>query len=210
MFTGNLNSPSNGEILVWPLENNPNEVIRSANLTVVSNGGLQNGGPFPDMPLGYKAYEGWSDSNFLKGDIRTNTALASVPNWTMEAWVRTKGLLFSDNIYLSFAANGGTFRFDIGANGSINMQTNGSFLSTGAGLIVANRWTHVAGTWDGVNRRVYVNGVQKAIDATNSTITGAATFMIGADVLIASLYWNGYIKNVRISNIAKTTFLYYN
>jgi len=67
------------------------------------------------------------------------------------------------------------------------------------------QWTHIACTYDMVQARIYVNGVQKA-DANKSfeIPTNDQAFEIGRTKDLAFEYFNGIIDEVRVWDIART------
>jgi hypothetical protein len=66
-------------------------------------------------------------------------------------------------------------------------------------------WYHVAGTWDGTTKRLYVNGVLVASVASTTTYD-TSIVVLGADQNTGStvLYWDGILDDVRIYNRALT------
>ncbi len=97
---------------------------------------------------------------------------------------------------------------------SIGTSLAGQLLKTGGQCVGTGLWTHYAGTYDGTNAYLYVNGVQ--VGTWNVTGDGAvlgATLQI-ADFNAAGFFFNGSIDDVRIYNRALTaadvTALYHN
>jgi hypothetical protein len=75
--------------------------------------------------------------------------------------------------------------------------------------IATNTWYHVAGTWDGATLRVYVNGNLESAVTYGAGITPALNTVgvnIGRDSAGANSF-TGHIDKVRISDIARTSFL---
>jgi hypothetical protein len=97
--------------------------------------------------------------------------------------------------------NGSTeFHFYLGAN-SVDQVYARAF---GLNLAI-NRWYHVAGTYDGVNVRIYIDGVLKGTTPANITIgnTGLLTFGYH-DLPGVPYYLPGTLDEVRIWNVART------
>jgi PKD repeat protein len=68
----------------------------------------------------------------------------------------------------------------------------------------ANRWTHVAGTYDGTTLRLFINGVQTASTPMSGPIaTSTGPLRIGGNSLWGE-FFQGYIDEVRIYNRALT------
>jgi hypothetical protein len=73
---------------------------------------------------------------------------------------------------------------------------------TGPKQLPTNQWTHLSSTYDGINQRLYVNGVQVSSRAQKGLIqpsTGA--LRIGGNSIWGE-YFHGYIDEVRIYNRA--------
>ena len=145
------------------------------------------------------------------------SSYASVPNSsglsptaavTLEAWVFPTQLLpttmgvIGKNYQTSYFLG-------IQSSGRVVFYPKGglSFRSRVTGVIPVNRWTHIAGTYDGTTTRIYINGVQ---DTSSTGYTGAVgtntdSLFIGADrVGPPTLFFKGLIDNVRIWAAART------
>jgi hypothetical protein len=120
---------------------------------------------------------------------------------TLEAWVKPSAVIdgWSDVIYKGddtyflegIPAVGGTF-------GSTWDETSGP-----AALSV-NTWTHLAGTYDGVMLRLYVNGIQVSSQTqTGNLATSSDPLQIGGDSIYGQ-YFEGTIDEVRVYNVALT------
>lgn len=78
-----------------------------------------------------------------------------------------------------------------------------SFRSRVINAIPVNQWTHIAGTYDGINTRIYINGM---LDTSTTAFAGAIgvnsdSLFIGADRIgtpAAALFFRGRLENVRI------------
>jgi len=66
----------------------------------------------------------------------------------------------------------------------------------------AGTWYHVASTWDGTTRKLYLNGVLKRSDTPGTNNATAANFNIGKTC--CSEFFNGLIDDVAIYNRALT------
>jgi len=72
----------------------------------------------------------------------------------------------------------------------------------GTGPLTINTWTHLAGTYDGVTLRLYVNGLQVSSRAqTGSIAVSTNPLQIGGDTFYGQ-YFQGKIDEVRIYNWA--------
>ena len=120
---------------------------------------------------------------------------------TLEAWINPGALTGvwrdviykgNDNYYLEADSTSG------------KPATGGTF---GAPLFATaapalNAWTHLAGTYDGVTLRFYVNGVQVSSRAqTGAIATSTNPLQIGGDSIFGQ-YFFGKIDEVRVYNRA--------
>ena len=137
-----------------------------------------------------------------------------VQNLTIEAWV------YSDNF------NQSGFIFEKTTNGLVNTQYSCFFNNTNTfyfrthnttptqddltlttnSYFVNGSWNHVACTYDGVNKKVYVNGAEAATKAYTQTLqtNPAGTAIIGAYGSGTSYFFNGKIDEVKISNVGRS------
>ena len=70
-------------------------------------------------------------------------------------------------------------------------------------VISTNKWWHIVATYDGNNRKIYVNGEVKKTDGGIGTIKGGSSpFNIGRRYETTTEFYNGLIDEVRIYNRA--------
>ncbi|MEO6695282.1 MAG: LamG-like jellyroll fold domain-containing protein [Ignavibacteria bacterium] len=80
-----------------------------------------------------------------------------------------------------------------------------SFRSKVSSVIPVNKWTHIAGTFDGTTARIYIDGV---LDTSSTAFAGTIgvnsdSLFIGADRIgtsAAALFFKGRLENIRIWN----------
>ena len=100
--------------------------------------------------------------------VPSSPALDATGAFTVEAWVRqdasgtaaplvSRGLVGGSRYALRITATGAPV-FDLSTGGS----GGGALSLTAASVLPAGQWVHVAGTWDGVTARLFVQGVQQA------------------------------------------------
>ncbi len=145
-----------------------------------------------------------TDSAFAMGDPAiTLEAWIFATAW--KTWVYEGGILVKEentyNLgYMLRAGEGGKLNFAVG-NGTWNE------LTTKAGTLSLNTWTHIAGTYDGKYSRLYVNG--KIVDsaAFNTTIgqSYSTPLVVGNHSGTYSRYWQGNIDEVRVWNIVRSS-----
>jgi hypothetical protein len=163
-----------------------------------NSGELVNGPTFNSGNLGSLSFDGSNDNIQLAG---TNFSLNTM---TISAW----------NYSSNYQQNG--FMFEKTTNGSVNTQYslfynsgNNSIYYRTYGLsildlivnrttagVVNNQWNNVVATWDGTNKRIYVNGVLRA---TSATLSGTVTQNTTGAAFIGIYGGGGYPFNGRIS-----------
>jgi hypothetical protein len=67
-------------------------------------------------------------------------------------------------------------------------------------------WVHIIGTWDGTTARLYLNGVLEDSDVpTGDTIKyDQSAAWIGRDAVTSGQFWNGWIDEVGLDNVARS------
>ncbi len=158
-------------------------------------------------------------SNYALG-LNGSSSYAAVPwhselqpatAFTVEAWIYPTALpsgsacIIGKNYVSSYyfgIENTGRFIF-IPRN-----QAGGFLRSRVTGTVKVNQWTHIAGTYDGTNTRLYINGV---LDTSRTGISGTVgsnfdSLYIGCDRQSGSraYFFNGMLDNVRIWKSART------
>jgi hypothetical protein len=134
---------------------------------------------------------------------------------TLEAWVQpTANATFysaaiakeqrsdpaNDVAYALYTADGGGNPPSV--HGLFGSGGGADQLAKGGSVLGLNVWTHLAGTFDGTNLRLYVNGTLVATQATtgNSMTATTGALRIGGD--FANEFFTGLIDEVRIYNRA--------
>jgi hypothetical protein len=128
-------------------------------------------------------------------------------NYTWEGWVYSTTTAVSQHFF-TLGASTSQYSIELftsGANWEM-YQLNGTDVNAAQnGTFTANVWHHVAGSWDGSNIRLYVDGALAATTACNGrTATGTIT-KFGAAGNGTSNFWNGILDEMRLSNVARST-----
>jgi len=101
-----------------------------------------------------------------------------------------------------------TFNFNIDNNKvKLSVKLGSGWQSvTGATNLQTGIWYHLAGTFDGTNIKVYVNGRLDATTAQSGSITSStATLRIGrAGALVSNQFFAGLIDEAKVYSFAKT------
>ena len=162
---------------------------------------LRNGPSYDDDGGGCLVFDGANDGIKIE-DVN----FLGTPFHTMVAWVKSS----------NFNQNG--FIFEKTTNGNVNTQysyffngdntfyyrtfgcSNGDITFTTSNYFTNGNWHHVVATYDGENKRVYVNGVQAVSVACSGAITqnntGPAYIGVYGDV--TGYYFNGKIAKVAV------------
>lgn len=135
---------------------------------------------------------------------------------TIEAWVKPSAasgaivhkwgdLGFDDRSYSIELVNG-EVQFGLARDDN---QADSSFHNFYSGQVTLNQWHHIACTYDGAQRRTYIDGTLVGSRATTGLVhVGSTDISIGAHLrnnagpVIG--YFNGLIDEVRLWNIART------
>lgn len=171
------------------------------NFTITRNGNTTQGS---FSPYG----SNWSNffsSSFLRSAASSALAVGS-GNFTMEAWIFVTSTGLTDNWIMSLSLD---VRLRIGSTDKLEFYdgvNNISIKSTGS--LTANTWNHVAVVRSGTGSnqvKLYINGVN---DGTGTCATNFNSATYTADVGNAvgySLFFPGYISNVRVTKDAVYT-----
>lgn len=176
--------------------------------SVNSNDGTVNGATLTTDRFGNvnSAYEFNGSSNNITGNALD---FSSGNEFSISVWVNPVNLTSSQNIHI-FRQDNGTSNPDI----LIAFQNYGSVLSFGLKTSTytefdisinpqdfVNGWHHIVATYDGINRKVYVDNVLIGTDNKTGNIGySASIFAIGSASATQEEYFNGSIDDIRIFN----------
>lgn len=167
--TGNVDM--SGNVLLYHFEN---EAIDSSGSN--NNGVWQNGASSIDNGLYGKA------GNFANGSYANagvNTSLAIAKNITLEAWVNPA----DSAAYKTIMARDGSYYLALS-----NLKPTAYFMGTSPASWVGsttalplNTWSHIVTTYDGVNIKIYINGVlsRTALASGNTKTDSGKELWIG-------------------------------
>jgi hypothetical protein len=152
-------------------------------------------------------------------DVGNSSSLQITGNaLTLETWLKTsesnpsqwerifgKEVAGNASPYLAFdiIRYAGTNRLDFGV-------ATGGGAGTGFGVESASSlsmgtWTHVVGTYDGSQLKIYFNGnLDSQASASGNIISTTQDVVIGGDTASGAEYFNGSIDEVRISNSVRS------
>jgi hypothetical protein len=161
------------------------------------------------LPRGAAAqpFGGWTSftGSPTVGYIRVphSSALNPTGAFTFEAWVNIRD---HGSSCVSLAGKGFTSSWWIGACGStLRSYLKGSSSLRDGGSIPVGRWTHIAVTYDGANRRHYINGeLISTFPETGPLPTNTNEVRFGGDVDF-QITPPASINELRLWNVARTT-----
>jgi Concanavalin A-like lectin/glucanases superfamily/Secretion system C-terminal sorting domain len=124
---------------------------------------------------------------------------------TIEAWVYTNSTNSLQTIVGNYVGSNMTFLLRLDDLYPAFWVDNGIFTSVvGATQLSQNTWYHIAGTWDGTDLKIYVNGVLDGSEpCTGNFVTNTDPFKIGGGLSNGTEYFSGKIHGVRFWNTAK-------
>jgi len=125
---------------------------------------------------------------------------------TVHAWIKHDGQSDEDAIIVAKGANGDGYllRFEGQGQAPGIAFAVGDVINSGPTVysnssIPANQWTHVAGTYDGNDLKIYINGQLDATEAETRTIDGNDfDLFIGADAAASDQFFSGRIDELGI------------
>lgn len=187
--------PLSGTVSQWTANNISTDSVGSNNAT------LQNGATYTTGKMGQAfSFDGVNDYASVPDNATLKPTRLSVEAWVFRSaaavdystvLMKTTSNSWNDGYGLGYQT-GGTFTFWV-QNYSTNRAT---------GTLPLNAWTHVVGTYDGVNVRLYFNGAQVSSGTAPASLTHSSQpFQIGLGQG-GSYYWNGRVDDVSIYNRA--------
>ena len=189
---------TNGFVGVWHFPNgsalstadsSSNRNDGTVNGTVTATNGTVNGGA------------NFDGASYLE---RADNTSLSLSQGTISAWVylRSDGGMQYPQDNNNILTKGSYAYYFTAGDRRVNLW-HGSWLS-GTTQFSLNTWVHVAGSFDGSTRRLWLNGV---LDTTGSDIaqSGAGVMRIGRRADGQTGYLNGLLDEVRLENVARST-----
>lgn len=168
---------------------NGNPIINSTNPSFYFNG-----------TSSYLKVTGLNYSTILSKDFTLEFEVnhtSIIKQWaTPLAIVKDEGGPTDERTLLSHWMSEGTLTFrDVGGD-------TAEFTKTG---LTFNRWYHIAIVRNGTNISTYFDGTLLSSRSVSGLYTGSNNMYIGAMSLNGSTYFNGYMKNIMLTNGAKYT-----
>jgi len=189
-----------GMVAWWTGNNDASDVFGSSNGSLQAGAAIAAGlvgGAF-DLPSGGYV------------SVPDNPALAPTNTITVETWIYQRSQLGANDPVVKKAGDAGTtsdgYSLEFAGTELVAFWVyvgSGGWQSTGSGPVAANRWTHLAGSYDGATLRLYVNGMLANSRAVTGTMTPSHNPLnIGGDPSTLSRHFDGLIDEVSIYNRA--------
>lgn len=168
--------------------------------TAIDETVLGSPGPRPPQLVGFEANNNAATFNGTSTFVTANQPVLNNRNtFTVAGWIKTVGTpvsrvgLFGQNDCVEFGfISTGTLQCWTPSGGSVNATFNPPL----------NTWHHVAAVGDGINIRVYTNGVQAAVGGTATASYGSSgdNFHIGGGGIFDTTtnWFNGQIDEVAV------------
>ena len=115
-------------------------------------------------------------------DCGNDSSLNITSNITLSAWVKPTTAITSQNFPMFIAKGLNCYMlFGNSPTGGVRFRLSGSVLIDSDSTIPTNEWTHVVGTYDGSNLRIYLNGsLDKTVSHTGAIPVTTDNVQIGA------------------------------
>lgn len=160
----------------------------------------------PNTPATHLNFDGVNDVVNLG---TTTSSLLNNSNFlTVEAWIKVHNVVGTKTIVGNHVGWGGT-QFNLRViNNTLNAFLGDGYygVSSAAGTIVADTWTHVSMVYDDTTLKIYINGVvvgSTSVPSGYSLANTSPQTFIGNSVFGGEIF-QGDIDEVKIWNIAKT------
>jgi concanavalin A-like lectin/glucanase superfamily protein len=155
------------------------------------------------QPFGAWAIFSESTGNYIS--IPHAAALNPTSAITIEAWISLNSPLPTPTSCWSIFGKDFLTSYWVGVCGTtLRTYLAGNTTFFDAGAIPTNQWTHIAVTYDGANRRHYINGeLAGVLPETGALPVNTAALRIGSDVSF-DVQRNSNIDEVRLWNVARS------
>ncbi len=144
-------------------------------------------------------------------DCGNGASLTLDSKGTISAWVYPTTLQLYGAVVskFNFSTDRNGYGIRVSTSGRITLElangtTNQNIQSSTDAVIAINGWYHIVATWDGTYVNIYLNGVKRAtnVSQTVTPVSNVYNFHIGRDAVYTSTNgnWNGLIDEVAVYN----------
>ena len=142
--------------------------------------------------------------------LRTPDSLAFRGNYTIAAWIKIDAVPTTNSFSIMAKPLGtgtaNSWQLEVLSDDKLSHSAGTPHTLEGSTAITINAWHHVAGTWDGTTKYVYVDGVQVgSVAATDDFDTHAVYLGSDENNGAPALFFSGVLDDLRIYNRALTT-----
>ena len=175
-----------------------------------NNGTASAGVTYVSIPAGQTDQAGQAFNFHGGADVVTVPDSASIdsPAFTVTGWINPQGTQAGNAVVLSKGYNNVVDAYDVsfsGTTGNLAFRLYGAAFITTTTPITLNAWTQFVATFDGLNQRLFINGVEVG---TGVKINQGLTYINGNNLLIgnglARVGFKGYVDDVSFHNRALT------
>jgi hypothetical protein len=117
---------------------------------------------------------------------------------TVAGWLRRDAAQANFPVPVHKETGGGGFILYLDASsGTINFRVNGSGTATTSAGLAVGAWYHCCATYDGVNQRVYLNGLPDGVHANTAPVgANSQALCLGNDAAGVGTYFQGALDGV--------------
>ena len=177
----------------------------NSNNGTLTNGPVWNGPTDSQVGLGKSSMKFDGVNDYVT--VADNATLDPGTAITVEAWINIDAFSGTPSVVgKRTSGNVGGYLLSPNASGTLFFYIyDAAWYNASGGTLTANRWYHIAGTYDGNTISAYIDGVQVGSTARTGDIDNTtATLQIGHSENTGDTAFNGKIDEVRISNKART------
>ena len=191
----------------WPLTDGGGDIAKD--ILDRNNGTIVNSSTYNMTNRGLSLYQTGVSSQ--KVDITNGNRMGFVRDCTVSAWVSiNSGYLgnFRKIAVLQDGAGIGGFYLSTGPSSHpvyMGVRTSSGSVtanSTAGDYLTANVFTHLVGTYDGTNIRLYRNGIEDAISPQTGDMYDSSKPVVLGAYYNSNETWPGYLQNIRMWNRA--------
>ena len=162
----------------------------------ISNTGGTNNATFESDTRGYFDFE--RDDGNDNVEVTDSSSLDITTNITLEAWINEESV----NDYGRLFWKNGAYALYRGSNGWYFLTGTHAFVHN-SDIPSTGTWYHIAATYDGANKKLYINGTLVGqTGASHSIPTNNNNLYIGG--IDSGRFFDGKVSSVRIYNVALT------
>mgnify|MGYP003632676701 CR=1 FL=1 len=171
--------------------------IVTSNLVLKHNYDLSSVQPLSSGAAVFDGDNDYIELGSQSGDLRLSGSNGSITAWINPTITGDDYQRIVDKSDGGSAANG--YAMVVRSDGTVDRYIDGGAAMEGLTVLTAQRWYHLAWTWDGTNHKFYVDGVLDVTHANSATPPSDTTNMrIGTWNHSTAREYKGYMCNVGV------------